>query len=240
MSSILKLRIFCVFAVMILISSSDAYGKSFVWINNITLLTDYYSRGISQTRELPTPQVTSYVYNTDHGLYAGTFLSRVEFFDNDEADAELDFYAGIQKFKGNWNYKAGIIYYTYPNADKDLNYNFWEYDLAVGYNFGTVKTEASVKISPDYFAGSGFETYSKLEVKVPIKKFEFQGHFARREIEDNAAFFAPDNNDWALGINYKPLEKTTLQLKYVDSSFSKRECVDICDGRLIAGLSFDF
>ncbi|MCA9406996.1 MAG: TorF family putative porin [Candidatus Omnitrophica bacterium] len=241
MRYILKIRLLYLFCIITSAYSPDAHADDFVWVNNVTFLSEYYSRGVSQTRELPAPQITSYVYN-DFGLYAGAFLSRVEFFDNDEADAEFDFYFGLNKFYKNFNYRAGLIYYTYPNADSTLNYNFLEYDLAVGYNFNPVKAEASVKISPNYFAGSGFETYSKLELKLPINQFEIQGHFARREIEDNNAFFGfPDNNDWSIGVSYKPYDKTTLHLKYVDSSFDeKRECIDLCSGRLIAGIGFDF
>ena len=143
----------------------------------------------------------------------------------------------------NWNYKLGMVYYTYPNARDDFNYEFFEFDLALGYDFGPFSSTASLRLSPNYFANSGLTKYYTLETKVPITdKVKAIGHIAYREIEDNAAFYGfPDNADWALGAEYNLTDHVKLIGKYVDSNFdTKTICPDTCNERLITGISYTF
>lgn len=217
-------------------------ASDYVWTNELSFFTEYYSRGISQTREKPAPQLLSIVYNKPHGFYAGIFVSRVEFADSDEADQELDYFFGIQKFIGNWSYRGGIIYYTYPKSDNALNYDFIEFDAAVGYNFNPIYAEASLKYSPNYFFDTGHETYSKLELKSPlINKFQIKSHIAYRQIENETRFGVPDNFDWEIGVIYTPQSFVDLTFKYVDSNINDDTvCPDICNERFIAGITYKF
>lgn len=219
-----------------------ARGNDYIWTNEISFVTDYYSRGISQTREQPAPQLLSVVFNQTHGLYAGLFASRVEFNDNDQADQEVDLFFGLQKFIDGWSYRSGIIYYMYPNADKELGYNFLEFDLGIGKQFDPFYVEASIKYSPNYFYETGKETYSKLEVKAPVvEKFHLKGHVAYRAIEHQDRFGVPDNYDWSLGGVFAISPSVALEAKYVDSSLDKNSgCIDICSARAIAGVTYKF
>lgn len=214
----------------------------YVWTNEASFFTDYYSRGISQTKGQAAPQLLSIVFNKQHGLYAGAFVSRVEFNDNDAADLEVDFFFGLKKFIKHWSYRAGLIRYTYPNADNRLKYNFVEFDAGVGYKFNPVYIEASLKYSPNYFFDTGEETYSKVEIEAPVtQKFTLKGHIAYRSIEDEARFGVPNNYDWGLAGVYAAMPTVDVSLKYVGSTLGKEDgCIDICDGRVIVGLTYKF
>lgn len=217
-------------------------AKQYVWANEVSFVSDYYSRGISQTREQPAPQLLSIVFNQTYGLYTGLFVSRVEFNDNDQADQEVDFFAGVQKFLGDWSYRGGIIYYTYPNADKELGYNFIEFDLGVGKKIDPFYVEASIKYSPNYFFKTGKELYSKLEIEAPVsERFTLKGHLAYRAVEHQERFGVPDNYDWSLGSVYAIDPSVDLEAKYVDSSLSEAsDCIDICSERVIIGVTYKF
>ncbi len=99
-------------------------------------------------------------------------------------------------------------YYTFPDADSSLDYNFWELDLGLGYNFGPLYSELSLKRSPNHFASSGELRYVKLEGHVPIQdQLKIKSHIAHRYIEDNEVFYnIPDSFDWEIGLEYKPVE----------------------------------
>ena len=86
----------CVILVAIACVFPNAYADNFTLVNKASFLTEYYSRGISQTQENPAPQLTSTVFHKS-GALAGIIATRVEFFDNDEADAEVDLLMGFPK-----------------------------------------------------------------------------------------------------------------------------------------------
>ena len=224
--------------------AAEACASDFTWVNKISFLSEYYSRGISQTEERPAPQYETTLFHSS-GLFAGIFVSRVEFLDGDQADQELDYYAAYQETIGNWHYRVGAIYFTYPNSDENLKYNFLEFDAGLGYNFGPVYTEASFRFSPNHFGDSGKEIYSKLITQIPInEKLKMKNHIAYRSVEKNEVFFnIPDSFDWELGFEYQtPIEGAAVLGKYVDSTFRRNECLntDYCNERLIFGVSYTF
>jgi len=224
-----------------LLFSSHTKADEFYWFNKVSFLSDYYSRGISQTADNPSPQFLS-ILSHSSGVYGGIFASRVEFPDNDQADQEIDLFFGAAKNHENWNFRAGLISYMYPNADSELNYNFIEFDLAVGYTFKWLHTEASLLFSPNYFGGSGKSRYTKLQATLPInEKLQLNSHIAHRAIETNALFGLPDNFDWKIGAEYEFIDNTSLTIDYVDSSFDRTtECKKVCDERLILGIHYTF
>jgi uncharacterized protein (TIGR02001 family) len=66
------------------------------------------------------------------------------------------------------SYDVGFIYYAYPGAGGSLDYDFWEVQTAIGYDFGIASVTASVNYSPENFGDSGDAYYPKLAVNVPV------------------------------------------------------------------------
>jgi uncharacterized protein (TIGR02001 family) len=229
--------------VIFISAASGAFAGDFTLNNKLTFLSEYYSRGFSQTRGSPAPQFMTTLSHSS-GVFAGAFISKVEFLDGEEADAELDYFLEYNGFLDNWYYRAGLIYYTFPNADSSFEYDFWELDLALGYNFGPVYTELNLKRSPDHYADSGEMRYVTFRVHVPVtEQLKLKNHIAHRHIEDNVAFFnIPDSYDWETGFEYMPVSYLGIVGKYVDSSLSRSECLgtDNCEERIILGINYYF
>ncbi len=207
---------------------------------NVGFVSQYSFRGIAQSNENIAIQ-GGFDIAHNNGLYAGVWGSNVNFNDGDEANIEVDIYAGYSsEFKGI-TYDLGAIYYAYPGADSSLDYDFWEGSLAIGYDFDIFSATASINYSPDYFGSSGDAQYYALGVDVPLPAdFTLSGHVGYQEIDDNAAFGVPDYMDWSIGLGYT-LEGFDLSLQYIDTDLDEPgECADGCDSRVIFGISKSF
>ena len=125
--------------------------------------TDYSYRGISQTQRqvafqpaftYETPTVSE---NVPLSAYVGAWGSNVYFGNTNPTIAEVDLIAGLRlkalndKLTGD----LGYIRYNYLGAPSDLFYDFNEFGLVLGYDFGVVQIQGAVRYSPNFFANSG-------------------------------------------------------------------------------------
>jgi len=123
-------------------SAADAPKSPHTFIGNISLVSQYTFRGLSQTNGGPALQ-GGMDYSHASGLYAGAWLSNISWFTDQNANIksapvslaspgsvgapyapnqsnaaslEWDFYAGFKNSftGGDWNYDVGIIRYYYP------------------------------------------------------------------------------------------------------------------------------
>lgn len=180
---------------------------------NISLTSEYYFRGLSQTDDAPAIQ-GGFDYEVPLGepvgLYLGVWGSNVDFNEAagvDGATIEIDWYGGLRGNIGDTgiSWDVGFIYYTYPGADSSLDYDFIEAQAAIGYDFGVAAVTASVNYSPENFGDSGAAFYPKLAVDVPvpgIKDLTLSGYVAKQYIDDEAVFGSPDYVEWNIGIGY--------------------------------------
>jgi uncharacterized protein (TIGR02001 family) len=87
---------------------------------NMTLVTDYRFRGISQTLGKPALQ-GGFDYAHSSGFYVGNWDSNVnEVVGYPGANLEMDFYGGYKKAFGDFGLDAGLLYYYYPGSDAKL------------------------------------------------------------------------------------------------------------------------
>ena len=221
-------------------ASLEELFKDFTMVNKVYLFSEYYTRGLSQTQEMPGPILESAIVHKS-GIYGGVFIARVEYFDGDQADQEWDYFIAHQKKYDNGVYhRVGLIYYTFPNAQSRLNYDFWEADLALGYDFGPLYSEVYLRTSPNHYANSGHSRYVRLAGTVPLNenKIRLKSHISHRYIEDNQTFFnIPDAFDWEIGFEYTVVENTDFIVRYVDSNLSNSDCLnsDFCSERFVVG-----
>ena len=113
---------------------------------NVGIVSDYLFRGISQTKGAPAIQ-GGFDYSHSSGLYAGTWLSSVSWYNDTNAGAsksvEFDVYGG---YKGNFGasdfgYDVGVFQYTYPGTRPDgtVSPDTTEVYGAVSWKFLTLK-----------------------------------------------------------------------------------------------------
>jgi uncharacterized protein (TIGR02001 family) len=194
---------------------------------NVALTSEYYFRGLSQTDDAPALQ-GGFDYEVKVAepvsIYAGVWGSNVDFNEADGIDGatvEIDWYGGLKGAIGatgiSWD--LGFIYYSYPGADGDLDYDFIEAKAALGYDFGVAAVTASINYSPDYTAGSGDAFYPKLAVDVPVPGVEglsFSGYVAYQDVEKNDVFGTRDYVEWNISATYNLLG-FDLSLAYTDT-----------------------
>ncbi|MEK9644371.1 MAG: TorF family putative porin [Alphaproteobacteria bacterium] len=213
---------------------------------NVALVSEYYFRGISQTDDTPAVQggFDWSVPVSKNGLsfYLGIWGSNVDFNEVsgvDGASLEADVYGGLSGSIGDVGWDVGVIYYAYPGAASNLNYDFWEGAIALSYDFGYASATASVNYSPDNFGASGEAWYPKLALDVPVGKYlTLSAHVAKQYIEKNSVFGQPDYVDWSVGgtVNAAGFD---LNLTYSDTDLSSSECSDAC-GMVLFSISRSF
>jgi len=103
---------------------------------NLTITSDYVSRGVSQTNNQPAVQAGLDLVS-DEGLYVGTWIS------NTSNGAEVDLYAGLTGMLESVNYDLGILGYIYPSRDNEnytelyANFSFHALSAGVAYTVGS-------------------------------------------------------------------------------------------------------
>lgn len=202
---------------------------------NVGLVSDYVFRGISQTDEGPAVQGGFDVTHSS-GLYAGIWGSNVDFNDGDEANVEIDYYLGYANEYQGLSYDLGVLYYTYPGADSDLDYDFVEFSGALGYDFDVVALSGSVNYSPEFFGDTGDAFYYAAAADVPLPyDLSLSAHVGHQDIDDGI-----DYTDWSLGLGYN-LAGFDLSLAYYDTNLDEpSECADGCSERVVFGVSKSF
>jgi uncharacterized protein (TIGR02001 family) len=204
---------------------------------NVAIVSDYVFRGISQTSEEPAIQGGIDV-GLPYGVYLGTWASSVNFGPGDETALELDVYGGIAPSLSGFDLDLGLLYYGYPGADSDLNFNFLEVVGGVSRTFGQVTTELSGAYSPEFFAESGPALFGQFgaSVAVPNAPLTLDGSVGMQTIDDSDAFGLPDYMTWSAGVSVDVLG-TGVGASVTGTDLSDDECSDICGTRFVIGLS---
>lgn len=130
---------------------------------NVTAMSDYIWRGVSQTQENPG---VSGEFTLSHasGFYAGAFLATVDFTgpsdEDDGMNTEVDLYVGYNhEFSESLNLDVSYLRYLYPGVNEGFNIDFNEVTVALG--FGGHYT-AAVAYSDDAMKLGGSSLYYSL------------------------------------------------------------------------------
>lgn len=204
--------------------------------------TDYLFRGISQTRNRGTGQLTIEAAH-ESGVYVGGFVSNVAFQDTN-ARQEVDVFAGYRFTALTIGWDVGAILYSYPGAtrtpgDRDLNYV--EFALRASREIGPVKLMGAVFYSPDYQLQSGHSLYVEggIDLQLPYA-FVAQGRLGYLAMQNARNFGAPDYAWYSAGITRALPYGFTASLGWYGTSIAQSDCMGgqkICDGRLLFTLS---
>lgn len=217
------------------VARADTQLGDFNISGNAGLVTDYVFRGVSQTDEGPAVQGG---FDIAHalGFYAGVWGSNVDFNDGDEASVEIDYYLGFSNKYQSFDYGLGLIYYSYPGAESDLDYDFVELTGSLGYDFDIASLNGSVNYSPDFFGSTGAAFYYAAALDVPLPyDLSFNAHAGHQTIDEGR-----DYTDWSLGLGYN-IAGFDLSLAYHDTDLHEpSECQDGCGERVVVGVSRSF
>jgi uncharacterized protein (TIGR02001 family) len=125
--------------------SGAALAEEFSWSATAAGTSDYVFRGVSQTAEDPTIQGS---IGIGYGMfYAGAWASGVDF--GDDAQIEVDYYAGFKPTWGPATFDFGFIYYDYPGYSADAE--ILELKAGVsGEIYKGLSAGGALYYSPDY------------------------------------------------------------------------------------------
>jgi uncharacterized protein (TIGR02001 family) len=225
----------------------------------IAVANDYSYRGISQTQRQWAVQPT-FVYETPTvaetvpiSAYGGFWASNVAFAGTNVA-AEIDLIAGLRAkaLDDKLTADLGYIRYNYLGSDAGpLFYDFNEFGLVVGYDFGVVALSGAVRYSPNFFANSGRAWYKWAQAVVPLPfininenvSFKVFGTLASQYVEKPVNYGIPNNDywDWSLGLTVT-VYGFDLSIAYVDTNIDVPGCLNTynCEARAIFTVSKTF
>jgi uncharacterized protein (TIGR02001 family) len=244
------------------------FGGTFA--TTFAFATDYSYRGISQTQRQVAAQM-AFAYDTpslslgqDAALsaYVGAWGSNVYFlalnpntatYTNTGTLAEIDLLAGfkLKALSEKLTVDLGYIRYNYLGAPADLYYDFNEFGLVVGYDFGVAQVSAALRYSPNFYANSGNAWYKWGQVAVPLPfinfnenvKFKLFGTIGNQYVERYPYYgIAYDNYwDWQIGLAVN-VYGFDLSIAYVDTNLDVQSCGGTynCEARALFTISKSF
>lgn len=161
---------------------------------NISLLSDYVFRGISQTSNKPAIQ-GGLDYGHASGFYLGTWGSNVDFGSGDDAKSEFNIWGGFASEIGDTGigYDLGVVRYLYPGVSGDYDFN--EIYAGLSYSFFSLGVWHSSN-----FANSGDTgTYYNLgfEYGLPYE-ITFMASIGYQDLDSN---IGKSYNDFMIGVS---------------------------------------
>lgn len=204
---------------------------------NVSLVSDYVFRGISQTQSDLTIQ-GGFDWSHESGFYVGTWASGVDFVDrgiDDGADIELDLYLGYGgSFNDDWSYDVSYVQFLYPGTISEVDYDYGEFLGSVGYqdlvNF-------TLGYSNDVFNSSETGIYYEVAGGTDIGEngWSWNAAIGHYDLDDLDASYT----HYSLGIS-KAFEKASLGLTYHDSDGEEEFGRGIAESRVVFSISADF
>jgi len=206
---------------------------------NVAMTTDYVWRGFSQSEEEAAIQ-GGFDINHESGVYLGTWSSSVDFAEDNPADrasTELDFYLGYaSELPSGGTYDIGYIYYSYPGAGEDLNYDFDEFTLSLGYAIENTELGFGYAYAREFFGDVDSAHHFELSAAHDLGNgFGLGGHIGRQTFSDNE-LAGDDYTHYGLSLSYTWMA-IDIALAYNGTDVDD---VDIADDRLFLTVSKTF
>lgn len=224
-----------------------------VWQSSgdLTLVSDYLYRGISQTNEGMAAQGTLTLSHAS-GWYVSGWTSNIGF---GEGSLELDLFAGRK-----WQVAAlagqpltldlGLMQYRYPQGHNSSNgFNFIEAYSKLGWQDWTL----GLALTDNYF-GAGVGKFANLTLdwqqalseqwllQLHLGHNQFTGHADLQAFLGSAADAGQDYQDYQ---DYSLLLQTTalglnLAAGFAGTNVSAAACTELCDNRVLLRISRSF
>jgi uncharacterized protein (TIGR02001 family) len=180
---------------------------------NLSIVSDYRFRGISQTFLEPAIQ-GGIDYSHSSGFYLGNWNSNVSSLGYVDGTIEMDIYGGFKFPAGPFTLDVGLLQYLYPGAkNAGVKYDTLEAYIGASWKWFTLKYSVTLD---DYFgvANSDGSGYLDLGFSYEIApKLTLVAHYGDQTVENSPT---SDYSDTKLGITYD-LNGWVLGLAYYDT-----------------------
>lgn len=183
---------------------------------NLSIVSDYRFRGISQTFVQPAIQ-GGIDYSHSSGFYLGNWNSNVSGLSYTDGTIEMDIYGGFKFPAGPVTLDVGLLQYLYPGAElAGVKYDTLEAYVGASWKWFTLKYSVTLD---DYFgvANSDGSGYLDLSASYEIApKLNLVAHYGNQTVENNSA---ADYEDYKIGLTYD-LNGWLLGLAYIDTDIT--------------------
>ncbi len=194
----------------------------------VGVASDYVFRGYSQTDE--GPQVFGSVDATLGNLYAGVWVSNLDY--GDSTDGEVDLYAGYRGEHQGLEVDVGLAAYFYPGQPDGADYDFIELKAAASRAVGPVTLGAAIFWSPDYFGDDEVATYVEVNAAVEMApQWTLSGTVGHQALD-----VFGDYATWNLGVTHQVTDTVAIDVRYHDTDLDD----PLADSRVVGSLTFDF
>lgn len=221
-------------------------NDDFALLVDLTLASDYRTRGISQTQNDPAVQAGLTLAHSS-GLYLGAWSSNVDFGGGLKTRQEVDYYAG-------WLWQATDA------VSLDLGYLKYAYLRESQFNQGetyAILSAYGVKLAAYYSADapgidskqSSLYSYVGYETELPYDT-GLKLRYGNMDFKDPHLYsmsgHAEDSyREWEVKLSHE-LAGVMLGLSYIDTDLSKSQCTsnwgfdDVCSATVVASISKSF
>jgi hypothetical protein len=231
----------------------DPFGSGFDYAFGAKAMSDYVSRGISQSARRPSG--TAYGELRYGWFYAGVQPWSVNL--PQDPAAEVDLYGGVRPSWGPVNLDFGYILYTYPGshtqyflngglvpggtilpfytpgaiATAPRNPQYFEVYAKGTYNVtDEITVGGNLYYSPSWTGTGASGTYFSGTAKyaIPNTDFSVSGEVGRYVFGTSKPLFGPTTyisyTTWNLGVSYLFNKIATLDLRYYDTTLNRDAC----------------
>jgi uncharacterized protein (TIGR02001 family) len=180
---------------------------------NMSLVSDYRFRGISQTFVQPAIQ-GGIDYSHSSGFYLGNWNSNVSGNSFADGTIEMDVYGGYKFGAGPVTLDVGLLQYLYPGAEAaGVKYDTLEAYIGASWKWFTLKYSITLD---DYFGAADSDGSGYLDLSASYEiapKLTLVAHIGNQTVEN---FKNLDYTDYKIGLTYD-LNGWILGAAYVDT-----------------------
>lgn len=222
-----KLSVATYSSLFVALSAASMQSQAVEVSGDVTFVSDYAFRGISQTDEAPALQ-GGLTLAAESGLYVSVWGSSVDF--GGQGTLELDVMLGWSgDIAEGWSADVGIMRYGYPNTEFEGS-NFWEAYGSVSYQDLTV----GLTYSDDFYGSTGKYYYIYAGYSLALtENFAVDFHIGQNEFSDDSS---ASYLDYGVTLSTEVLG-IGLSLAYIDTDFKDNE---LFDSRVVFAISKSF
>ncbi|CAI9007006.1 MULTISPECIES: TorF family putative porin [Pseudomonas] len=233
-------------SVLPLCSQAVPLNDDFSLLLDVTLASDYRTRGISQTQNDPALQAGATLAHSS-GLYLGAWTSNVDFGGGLKTRQEVDYYAGwFWEATDAINLDLGYLKYSYPKESQFNQSEVYGILSVYGVKFGAYYSDDAPGIDSEQnslYSYVGYETELPYDTGLKLRYglMDFKDPYlysSSGEAEDSY-------HEWEVKLTHE-LAGVMLGLSYIDTDLSKSQCTsnwgfdDVCSATVVASISKSF
>ncbi|WP_404937231.1 TorF family putative porin [Pseudomonas sp. JDS08PS003] len=212
----------------------------------LTLASDYRTRGISQTQNDPTAQAAVTLLHNS-GLYLGAWSSNVDFGGGLKTRQELDYYGGwLWQASEDISLDLGYLKYSYPREAQFNQSEVYGILSVYGVKLATYYSSDAPGIDSQQ---STLYRYLGYETRLPLK-LGLQLRYGQMDFKDPRLIRASGQgedsyHEWEAKLT-RDLAGLELGLSYIDTDLSRSQCTshygfsDLCGATWVASVKKTF